>query len=248
MDAAEYRLMFELENAHWWFQGKHTIVERLITRFRDGEPARRVLDVGCGTGGMLQSLARDSEGNGVDVEPLALRLCQQRGLRHLTRATAERLPYGPNRFDVVTMLDVLYHRRVEDIEAALREACRVCRPGGLLVVTDCAFAWLRSRHDVAVHGARRFRRHELAGYVAKSGFRVLKASYMNTLLFPIAAAARLVDRARHGTASPASSVHADSPAINRALAAIYRLEAPLLDRLDLPFGLSIVVVGRKPAA
>jgi len=246
MEPDEYRRMFDAEAMHWWFQGKRAIVERLIARFAEARPAGRVLDVGCGTGATLQMLAGYGDAHGVDVEPLALRLCRRRGLHRLAAASAEHLPFRAEQFDVITVLDVLYHRRIDHMAAALREARRVCRPGGLLVVTDCAYAWLRSRHDAAVHGARRFRRADLEAAIAESGFEVLMASYMNTILFPLAAAARLVDRARHGTSTPQSSLGSEQPRANRVLAGIYRLEARLLGRVRFPFGLSVVVVGRRP--
>jgi hypothetical protein len=121
----------------------------------------------------------------------------------------------------------------------------VCRPRGLVLITDSAYESLRSPHDVAYHTARRFRRGELARAVEESGFEVLKSSYMNSLLFPIALAVRIVERRR--VAGAGSSLTRPVPVLNRGLAAVYRLEAAFLRHANLPFGLSVLVVGRKAA-
>jgi len=250
VDEVEYRKMFELEDGHWWFRVKRAIVASMIDRYAArpaGTARRRILDVGCGTGANLRALERYGEAFGGDVHPLALRLCRERGLRNLARADAARLPFADAQMDVVVALDVLYHRRVVDPAAALREIHRVCRAEALLVITDSALAWLAGPHDVAFHGARRFGRRELAAAVERAGFAVLKASYMNTLLFPLAAPARLLERLRFGGERAHSSVEPTSRLVNAFLERVYRAEAALLRRMDLPIGLSVLLVARKAA-
>ena len=247
MEDVEYCNMFAYEDTHWWFRGKRSVVASMLERFSPAQPGRRALDVGCGTGANLELLARYGEAHGIDVSPLALELCRRRGLRNLACASAARLPYRAGQYDVVAMLDVLYHKRVADVGVSLREAYRVCRPGAILVITDSAFEFLRGPHDVAYHTARRFRRGELAREVERSGFAILKCSYMNTLLFPIALGVRLAERRRFGDGQARSSLRRPPPVVNGMLAAVYGLEAGLLRYTSLPFGLSVLVVARKPA-
>jgi ubiquinone/menaquinone biosynthesis C-methylase UbiE len=157
MDDVEYRKMSEMEDTAWWFRGKRAVVANMIARFAPGERRLRGLDVGCGTGANLALLGRF-------------------GAAHLSlsRASALALPYPARAFGVVALLDMLYHRRVNDVTRSLTEVARVCRPGGLLVITDSAFEFLKGPHDVAYQPARRFRRHELAQLVAASGFEILR--------------------------------------------------------------------------
>ncbi len=248
MEEIEYRKMFAYEDDHWWFRGKRAIVAGMIRRFAPPAGRARILDVGCGTGANLRALGSFGTTFGTDLHPLALALCRERGVRNVLRATAERLPYAAGSFDVVVLLDVLYHRAVDDVDAALAEAHRVCRPGGCLVITDSALEWLRSPHDVAYHAARRFDRRELAARVTQSGFVVVKRSYMNALLFPLALVSRLVDRVRLGRDGSRSSLGRVHPAANRVLAGIYGLEARLLRHVSFPIGLSVLLVARKSAA
>jgi len=233
--------MFAVEDRHWWFSGKRRLVRALLDGIHLPADAR-ILDVGCGTGGMHACLRDLGRIVGVDASDLALSFARRRGSATLCRAMLPSLPFRDESFDLVTVFDVLYHRRVEDVDRAARECFRVLRRGGALVVTDSALRWLTGPHDVAMHGRRRFGRAELRRILTGAGFSVRRASYANFLLFPVAAPWRLLQR-RSGDAH--SDVSPAPPAINRVLRAIYGLEAALLRRVDLPIGTSVVAVARR---
>jgi len=120
----------------------------------------------------------------------------------------------------------------------------VLRPGGLLLVTDSAFKWLRSAHDEAVHGARRYTRRELVAPARAAGFTPVLASYASCLVFPVVAAVRL---ARRGAAG-GSDVYPLPRPLNSALLGLQAVERALLRVGPLPFGSSVVLVARKAAA
>jgi SAM-dependent methyltransferase len=242
MDTQVFAEHFELEDTHWWFQSKRTLVFTLLRRY--GALAGPGLDVGSGAGGTLASLAARGAWFGVDADPAALRLSRQRGLARLAGASAEALPFRSGTFAACLCLDLLYHRNVGSETGALRECHRVLRPGGLLVVTDSAFKWLRSAHDEAVHGVRRYTRRELVERVQGAGFPPLLASYAYCLVFPAVAAVRLARRGRPG----GSDVFALPRPLNRVLLGVQAIERGLLRLGPLPFGSSVVLVARKAAA
>lgn len=91
--------------------------------------ARRVLEVGCGTGALLQDLSTPAALHGLDLEPAALAQCgvHAPGVSRV-RADALRLPYPAAAFDIVFCHFLLLW--VRDPLQALREMKRVARPGG----------------------------------------------------------------------------------------------------------------------
>lgn len=245
MERREYELSFALEQEHWWFRAKRALVRSLLRRY--GRAGGRGLDVGCGTGGMLAALAGAGTWVGVDTEPLALAFSRKRGLTLLVEGSAAELPFRAGAFDACLCLDVLYHRAVASDTAALAECHRVLKAGGLLVVTDSAFAWLRSAHDNAVHGHRRYTRRELAERVRAAGFTLLFASYTYCLLFPAVVLFRLLRRLR-GAAARGSDVFLLPRPVGAVLSAVQAVERGLLRLGPLPFGSSVLCVARKEAS
>jgi ubiquinone/menaquinone biosynthesis C-methylase UbiE len=123
--------------------GYHDLVDDLevdlVRRFGEG---REVLEVGCGTGLLLERIARfASRAHGVDLSPGMLARARERGL-DVTEASATRLPFPDATFDVACSFKVLAH--VRDVRAALAEMTRVVRPGGMIVAELYNAASLRA--------------------------------------------------------------------------------------------------------
>jgi ubiquinone/menaquinone biosynthesis C-methylase UbiE len=246
MEYSEYTKMYELEDSHWWFLGKRKIAEKMIARYVPLTPQDRILDVGCGTGGMMKVLREHGQVFGVDICSLGLELARGRGFDSLSQGSALGLPFADNTFALITSFDVLYHEEVGNDALALREYYRLCRPGGSLLITDSALPILYSQHDQAYHGSRRYTARDLRRKVTQAGFQVLKLSYMNMLLFPFVFAIRMTKRYAPGNTSESSDLHPVSPLLNSILFAIYGLEGSLLTRANLPVGSSLLCVARKP--
>jgi len=240
MEESAYRDTFACEDGNWYFVGMHSLILEALERYTDRLRTMRVLDAGCGTGGLLALASGEAECFGVDLSPDALAYCRRRRLSGIARAEVGHLPFGGERFDVVTSIDVLYHRRVEDEATAIREFRRVLKPGGVLLLHLPAYEWLAGDFDRLVHTRRRYRRRQVEELVAGAGFTILRSSYRNSLLFPAVVLFRKIIRVEKGREFKESG-----PALNRALGAVLRLENALLRRIDLPFGSAIWVVARK---
>lgn len=246
MEQGEYRRLYELENDLWWFRGMKTISLALLDRFVGSETKLDVLDVGCGTGGMLRALERFGRVTGLDYSEDALRFARARDRAALARGSVGRLPFAGESFDLVTSFDVLYHLGVNDDVEALREIARVLRPGGILLVRVPAFERLWSQHDEAVHTRQRYGKRELTDKLRSAGFQPVFVSFANFLLFPIAVLRRGAERVL-GSSRPGSEVEAVGPKLNEILLWPLRIEAWWLRRAPLPFGLSLVAVARNRA-
>jgi SAM-dependent methyltransferase len=272
MEPAEYTTLFAQEESFWWYQGLRRLVEQEMRRELPGLPGEgrsrgdtsstsadaaggaaarplRILDAGCGTGGMTQRLAAQGSVTGLDWSPLALDLARRRGSLAWTRGSVERLPFRTGTFDLVVSLDVLYHRGVGSDLLALQELRRCLRPGGSLIVNLPAFESLRSSHDAAVHTARRYRRRPLTTLLSDAGLIPGRVTYWNAILLPGLIAIRHRRRRPHAAGGPAvaSDVRALPGPVNNILAGILTVERAWLARWDLPVGLSILAVARKPS-
>lgn len=247
MDPAEYRTIYAVEDRHWWYVGMKRITLALLDEVYGRRTDLRILDAGSGAGAAMNYLARYGRVTGIDLSPLALGYCRERGLRRLSQASVTALPFAAASFDLVTSFDVLYHRAVGDYRQALREFRRVLRPGGRLLLRLPAYDRLRGRHDVVIHTARRFVAPELGASLHELGFVVERLTYANTLLFPLALAKRLLEPLLPPAAPGRSDVTPNPPWLDDRLTAVLGVEARWLRRRDLPFGLTVVALAQRPA-
>jgi len=239
----EYRAMFDLEERLWWYRGMRSITASLLDE--DVSGGARLLDVGCGTGYSVVWL-RDrynlSRICGVDLSSLAAVFWRARNIDTVALASADKLPFGENEFDLVTCFDVIYQLDVERAAEAVSEMNRVLKPGGLLFIREPAYQWMRGGHDVAVGTHRRYTLTELRRLLQARGFIAKRCTYANTLLFAAAAFHRLLSRIKGSTESDVKPV---AGWLNALLESALKLEARMLKRISFPFGLSLMVLAQK---
>jgi SAM-dependent methyltransferase len=245
MNPAEYERMYALEDWYWWFVSRRAAAARFLRDYAPPERPLQILDAGCGTGGMLDLFRKwpDAVATGVDFSPDALRFSHGRGHQRLVGADLMLLPFRSCAFDVVTALDVIEH--VSDDARAIGEISRVLRPGGILVASVPAYQFLWGPHDEALHHHRRYSRGEFRELIHGAGLRVERHTYLLAALFPLAAAVRLATRNRKQHSAEAGLPRV-SPLVNRALIGLQAAELAVARQASLPFGLSVLVVARKP--
>ena len=117
----------------------------------------------------------------------------RRANRNVSRASLTELPFANASFDLVTSFDVLQHVPVDESARAVNEIYRVLRPGGVAFLRVSAYQWMRSAHDDALDVKRRFSLKELTEEMRRAGFQIRRATYANTLLFPVAVGKRLAE-------------------------------------------------------
>lgn len=258
MTATPMSVLIE-EDKHWWFASRTRAILAYLDRYVGPGRDLRVLDVGCGAANMAHHLRHYGHVIGVDNNPRPLAVARERGME-VYQGTADDLPFEPDTFDLVALLDTVEHVPAEErVFAECRRVLRASdpasgRPGGRLLVTVPAFMFLWSRNDVLNLHRRRYTVPELRAKLTKHGFYVLRISYNNFFIFPLAAALILTrrNRAEPELASPhfdeqAYQVEMEPapPLVNTVLTWVGKLEAALLRRITLPFGTSIIAIAEK---
>lgn len=240
MQDSAYDMIYELEANHWWYRVKRRIVLRILKTWAHGRTNLSVLDIGCGTGQLMQELQQFGTIDGIDISVRAVAYCKERGLSPVV-ASASALPFEDNSFDAIVMLDVLEH--LEDDNNGAKELVRVLSPKGLVIVTVPAYMFLWGGTDVAVHHFRRYTKKQLIEVLENAGLEINRASYYNTFLFPPIAVFRGLVRFFK---IPVESEHTlGGPIGNKILHSIFSLESKLFPYLNFPFGVSILVVASK---
>lgn len=246
MELDEYRRNYELEEHYWWFVGVRAMIDRLLRLGVPGDTLGRVLDVGCGTGGLMDRLAKRAESVvGVDISPEALRYCAVRRHENLLLSDATHIALPSEHFDVITAIGVIEH--LDDDRAFLVEMKRLLKPGGVLVMLTSSFPFLWSMHDTANHHKRRYYLRSLEREIQANGFEAIRFSHLNFFLFPLLAPMLLLHRLVYGLqAKKAARILPVPPRIiNALLTQVLLFESALIRWFRLPWGISMIGIFRR---
>ena len=232
--------LFQLERKHFWFVGRRAFLKSLFKKYISNHE-QLVLDLGCGTGHLVEILTRQ----GYRVLGLDIRLEGLQATRRLiprswlVQGQATHLPFADKSFEVVLLVDVLEH--LEDV-AALREVRRVMKPDGLLILTVPAVPFLWSYRDEIAGHLRRYTRRQLREVLEEARLKVEQVSYYQCLLFPLLLITRLLGRWSKGSIR----LEEQPPVLfNTLLIWVSILEVELGRVVRWPWGSTLVSVGRR---
>ena len=226
----------------WYYRSVHEHMRRGLEPQLGAQPAR-ILDAGCGSGGLIKRLGRLHPAwsfTGLDFSPLACELARQRCSGQIVQGSVTALPFEAAGFDAIVSVDVLC--QIDRPAVALAEFHRCLRPGGVAVINVPAYQWMWSYHDEAVQSRQRFTRKEMQALLGGAGFQVTLATYWNTLPFPLAVLRRKVFPPKSAT----SDVKLFPAPVEAGFNAVMAIEHAWLGAGGtLPFGNSVLTVAQK---
>lgn len=238
MDRIVYERMAAHDTTHWWYRARREILSDYLTRFGDLPKGARILEIGCGTGHNLPMLAQFGEVDAIEIDETAAAKASERlGKKVGSSPLPELEGVAPGSYDLVAVLDVVEH--VEDDIAALKAIATALKTGGKILITVPAHQWMWSAHDVVNHHKRRYSKDSLTAALDQAGLKWRKLRWFNSLLFPVAVAARFAGKLMGKDDSD------DSPPpklLNSLFEGVFGLERHLLGRVPMPPGLSIIVL------
>jgi SAM-dependent methyltransferase len=224
------------EDANWWWgKARMEIVRRCMKGIMSSR-SMNILEIGAGFGDMTSMLS--SFGSVKAIEPYsdAVSYLQNSLKVDAYHGTFESFA-ETGRYDLVTCFDALEH--IEDDGKALFKMEALLNDKGFLILTVPAYMFLWNRHDEINHHHRRYGREELIKKLPR-GLVIRKASYFNTLLFPMA----VLDKLLFARNKSSYSLHPNR-SVNAILYRVFSLEKHILRLTDLPFGVSILLIAQK---
>lgn len=248
MNPAEFANIAQAERDFWWYRGMEQILYRLLDPILKSHPAiRDVVEVGCGTGYMASQLEARYGWHmfPTDLQYEGLRYGVERGMQRMAAAEIGALPFPDRQFDALVTFDVMVYVPRGDEGRVVGELARVVKPGGLIIVRTAALELLRSHHAEFTGEIQRYRREQVVELAKAAGLKVLRCTYANSLLMPVALVKfRVIEPLTGG--GPSSGVQPVAPWLDRLLYGALAREAAWLGAgHDLPIGQSIVLVAEK---
>lgn len=235
-----YPELTAVEDEHWWHRQKRRFIHTLIKKYAPNKG--KSLDVGCGGGKLIQELiALKWQAEGADYVTIEGR---KRGLAiKKVNLQTQPLPFAANRFHLVTCLDTLEHMQSD--RHLVKEMIRICRPGGIIIISVPAYQWLFSYWDKMLGHFRRYNSRLLEKTVKLAGVKLVFISYyFSYLLMPaiiIRSIKKLTGRQQQSdfTANPL-------PVFTFSVVDLLgRIEQSCFKFCRIPFGLSLVCVLKK---
>lgn len=246
MKILEYHRMARVSKQHWWYLSKRRLLKNILDKFFDGQKKRRqILDIGSGTGSNWQVLKQYGQVTGVEQSAIGVAYCKNLGWKKIIQGNANKLNFKNNSFDLITILDVLYHREIKSDLLVLAKIHKILKPGGLLLVTDCAGPKWFGPHDKINFARERYTLSELASKLEKTGFKIKLARYFYFLTYPLFVLTRLLQK--FNLIDVNNSENLPPKIINWLLTKILEFEADILITWSLPIGSSVIFLVQKPA-
>jgi len=247
LNPAEFTNIASSERNFWWYRGMRAILLRLLDPLLAGRKITRALDAGCGTGYFCYLLQQERRWPIVpmDISWNGLRYARDMGIERSVQGDITSLPFVGGAFDLVLSADVISHLPRGEERRSIGEMSRVLTPGGLLAVRAPALDALRSRHSEFIGEYQRFTRRRLSELMESAGVRVLRCTYANSLLMPVALAKFRLWEPLTGQ-QPGSGVEPVSPWLDNLLYRPLAIEASWLGNgHNLPAGQSVICIGEK---
>lgn len=246
-------MMFDAEERLWWYRFlHHKVLKTIASTFGDNKSIR-ILDAGCGTGGLMTFLGNEGYKNivGFDYSVSAVQFSQERGLP-VSQLSIDDIyeKFSDEKFDVIVCDDVICTLEIQQIQDAFKNIDRLLKPNGIFVSNNNAFDIFRGTHDIAVGSKHRFTLNSLRRYYEPTDLEIIKSTYWSIFLSPLILAVRLLQQLKIklnlvDESKLVSDVSVPSPFVNEALYKLVKLEENLIAKS--PFGSSLFTVFTKRA-
>lgn len=193
----EYRMMYEAEEKLWWYRILHgKVLKEIQKRFQENKQIK-ILDAGCGTGGLMSFLIKNGYQNiqGFDYSADAVSFCKERNLNvQQTDITNFENVFGKETFDVIVNDDVVYQFDNSTITNIFHTFQSILKSNGIIITNNNAFNIFYGTHDIAVGGKQRFTLSDFEKNFSTLQLKISYHSYWSLILSPLILLVRLIQQ------------------------------------------------------
>lgn len=228
-----FQRLKKAEQDYFWFNVRRKWILDVIKTFIS--PPARFLEVGCGTGNVSNYLTQKGYlVTGCEFYPEAINIAWK-GFP-IVHGDANNLPFKDNRYDIVGLFDVIEH--FEDDISILKEAIRVVKQRGIVVITVPASEELWSSVDDRSLHKRRYTKERLLKIFSELGLNTLLIQYMFMSLY------MPMKYLRRKEKEPDNHFRINR-IVNTLLKGIFNMERIASRTVPLPTGTSLIGIGQK---
>lgn len=245
MDASYVDVYAELEEKHWWWRARRSILVSILAPLLYSESRVRILEIGCASGANLSPFSEHCDVVGIEPDDAFVNLARARNRIEVHQGSLpDGLPTDLGTFDIVLALDVLEH--VQEDAAACAAIRKLLRPGGHFLVTVPANPWMWSEFDELNNHYRRYTKAQVKELLVDSGFALELISYFNFFFFGPIAAGRTLTPLFLKRGSKNRIVPRIPPRfLNEICEWIFALERHWLNSFTFPIGGSLISLAQR---
>ena len=190
-------MMYEAEEKLWWYRILHEkVLKEIQNRFLENKQIK-ILDAGCGTGGLMSFLIKHGYENiqGFDYSEDAVSFCKERNLDvQQTDITNFENKFAANSFDIIVNDDVVYQFDNSTITNIFHTFQSILKVDGIIITNNNAFNVFYGTHDIAVGGKQRFKLSDFEKILKNLPLKIIYYTYWSVLLSPLILGVRLVQQ------------------------------------------------------
>ncbi len=202
MQLPQFQAHAALEEQHWWFLGRRAILATLLHAVAPPSTKTRVLDVGCGTGGLTAFFGREYSCMGTDPATEAVTFAKEKypHCRFTQGNAPDDVLEAYREADAVLLIEVLEH--VKDDKAFVHRLIDELKPGAHLIIMAPADPSLWGPHDEGFQHERRYEWSTFRSLWEGMPVKEKLTSFCNTRLYPVAKVARMLARLKGSAWGP----------------------------------------------
>ncbi len=241
--------LYKLEDSNFWYRSRNRVIKNLLNKHLGNSTSKSFLEIGCGNGFILKGLMEFENYKlvGADIHIQGLKYAKERLPDvEFIQLDATRMPFE-NEYDAIGAFDVLEH--IDDDIAVIKNVHKALKRDGTFIVSVPQYQWMWSHMDDIDQHKRRYSRKELKNKLMENGFEVTYLSSFVFFLFPLMAISRFLKKNQKFQDRSFEEKLTElnlSPLLNFSFETIMRLDELLINMgLSLPFGGSLIAIGRK---